>query len=143
MKKTNAFILLLIVVLGTSCRALGLETHNHEYVERKLIYLFKETTYPMIDDEDILSVDTIETNQWGGAYVNVTYRYGHDNGVMRFYVDKDGNKVKTKELKKHNGFYRADSWLYTITDKGMVRFHYSFMFIVALTLYFVYKCLTQ
>lgn len=143
MKRFNVFVLFFVVIITTSCKMLGIETHDYEYVSRKIEYLFKETTYPMIDDEDILSIDTLETNQWGGSYVHVTFRYGHDKKTWRYYVDKNGDKVKTKELKKQNGFYRADSWLYTITDKGMVRFHYSFIFIVAVILFLEYKRFTQ
>lgn len=143
MKKFNVFVLLVIVVVVSSCQVLGIEVHNYEYANRKIKYLFKETEYPMIDNEDIISIDTISTNQWGGSYVNVTFKYGTGTDTWRFYIDKDGKKVKTKELKKHNGFYRADSWLYTITDKGRVRFHYSFVIVIVVIIYFEYKRFTQ
>ena len=137
----------LVSVMMMSCSALGIETHDYEYARRKMEYIFKNTTYPMIDDEDIISITSDSlfnsaTGKYMGKYDYVTFRYGANTVVWRYYMDRNGNVVKTKNLKKRNGFFRADSWLYTITSKGLVRFHYSFVIIVCVILYFEIKRFT-
>lgn len=95
---------------------------------------FKDNRLYGIEDEWITSVDTAATI--GNGYgLKVTYKYGQNERICAFYMDREGNTVPisvTATDIKSNGYSRSLELAHYIDENGDVKFDWFSVILVIL-----------
>ncbi len=138
------FVFLIVLMSMTSCITnfsnAGEEVFGIKSVGKtgeKIMFMFHETKFPMIWDDDIIGIDTVSMR--GGNLLLVSYYHGTVEATDWCYQDNSGKIIRCKKYTKNTGYPVSDSWWYTINNKGHIRTHYEYLLIVGIILYCLYK----